>query len=103
VFDSDSGVRVNTVNLVSELSQDPTVDLVGESPDRKFFFGSLRGPNPLSGDPHSSTGSTPGLLVMKLTGDGTDMQVRGLVPISNKDENGVERADGHGIRVRLRR
>lgn len=102
VFDSVSGERVNTVDLVSPFSADPTVDLVGESPDRKFFFGTLRGPTPLSGDPHSSTGSTPGLLVMKLKSGGRQMQVRGLVPITNRDAAGVERADAHGIRVRVR-
>lgn len=102
VFDSVSGERVNTVDLVSPFSADPTVDLIGESPDRKFFFGSLRGPTPLSGDPHSSTGSTPGLLVMKLKSGGRDMDVRGLVPISNMDASGIERADAHGIRVRVK-
>lgn len=102
VFDSDSGERVNTVNLVSPFSADPSVDLIGESPDRKFFYGSLRGPNPLSGDPHSSTGSTPGLLVMKLKSGGTDVQMLGVVRISNPDAGGIERADGHGIRVRLK-
>ena len=102
VFDSASGERVNTVDLVSPFSADPTVDLIGESPDRTFFFGSLRGPTPLSGDPHSSTGSTPGLLVMKLKSGGRDMEVRGLVPISNVDATGIERADAHGIRVRVR-
>jgi hypothetical protein len=102
VFRSDTGERVNTVNLVSRFSADPTVDLIGESPDRKFFFGSLRGPNPLSGDPHSSTGTTPGLLVMKLKSGGTDVKIEGIVRISNRDAGGVERADGHGIRVRLK-
>lgn len=102
VFDSDTGERVATVNLVSSHSADPTVDLIGESPDRKFFYGSLRGPNPLSGDPHSSTGSTPGLLVMKLKSGGTDVKIEGVVRITNRDANGIERADGHGIRVRLK-
>lgn len=102
VFDSITGERVNTVDLVSAFSADPTVDLIGESPDRKFFFGTLRGPTPLSGDPHSSTGTTPGLLVMKLKSGGRDLDVRGLVPISNVDNAGVERADPHGIRVRRR-
>lgn len=30
------------------------------------------------------------------------MKVRGLIPISNRDAAGVERADAHGIRVRLK-
>lgn len=102
VFDSESGERVNTVSLLSDFSADPTVDLIGQSPDRKYFYGSLRGTIPLSGDPHSSTGSTPGLLVMKLKSGGNDMEVRGLIPISNVDAAGVDRADAHGIRVRLK-
>jgi hypothetical protein len=100
VFHSDSGERVNTVDLVSPHSLDPTPDLFDLSPDKQWMFMSLRGPVPLSGDPHSSTGSTPGLLVMKITHGGRDGQVRRVLRISNVDAGGVERADAHGIRVR---
>lgn len=51
-------------------------------------------------DPHASTGSTPGLLVLELLQDGGDVAVRGVAPISNIGAGGVERADTHGIRVR---
>ena len=61
---------------------------------------SLRGPNPLSGDPHASLGTTPGLMVIEVMKDGRDLAVRGIARISNVDAGGVERADGHGIRVR---
>lgn len=100
IFDAASGARVSTFDLVSPHSDDPTVDLFAESPDRQWFFASTRGPNPLSGDPHSSHGTTPGMLVIKVTADGRSGQVRGLVPVSNVDAGGVERADPHGIRMR---
>jgi hypothetical protein len=102
VFDGGSGAHVGTVNLVSEHSADPTPDLPGASPDRQWFFLSTRGPNPLSGDPHSSQGSDPGMLVVRLKEDGLTGEVRGLVPITNRDSAGVERADAHAIRVRRR-
>jgi len=100
VFDASTGARVSTVGLVSTYSADPTPDLFGTSPDRAWFFLSTRGPNPLSGDPHSSHGTDPGMLVIQVTDDGRSGQVRGLVPITNRDAGGVERADGHAIRVR---
>ncbi len=100
VFDAGTGGRAGTVDLVSPFSADPTPDLLAASPDQLWFFASTRGPNPLSGDPHSSHGSTPGMLVVRLTGNGRTGEVRGLVPISNVDAGGVERADAHAIRVR---
>jgi hypothetical protein len=89
-----------TVDLRSELSADPTPDLIASSPDQHWFFISTRGPVPLSGDPHSSQGSTPGLLIVRLNEAGNNGVIRGLVPITNVDAGGVERADAHGIRVR---
>jgi hypothetical protein len=100
VFRTHTGERVATVNLVSAFSHDPTPDLFAPSPDRKWFFMSARGPNPLSGDPHSSTGTTPGLLIVRLTQGGRNGEVKGLVRISNIDIGGVERADAHGIGMR---
>jgi hypothetical protein len=100
VFHAPSGYRLWTVNLVSPFSADPTPDLIAASPDRKWFFMSTRGPNPLSGDPHSSTGSTPGLMIVRLKFGGLSGEVKGLVRISNIDAGGIERADAHGIRMR---
>ncbi len=100
VYDTSSGEYEKTENIVSPFSTDPSPDLVGRAPDGKYLYASLRGPNPLSGDPHASTGSTPGVLVIELLQDGRDLVVRGLAPISNLDGLGVERADGHGIAVR---
>jgi hypothetical protein len=100
IYRAATGVYEKTESLVSGFSADPTPDLAGEAPDGKYLYLSLRGPIPLSGDPHASTGSTPGLLVVELLQDGRDMAVRGLAPISNIDAGGAQRADGHGIRVR---
>jgi hypothetical protein len=100
IFRSESGHEVGTVNIVDpRKSSDPTPGLVGEAPDGRFMHVSLRGPSPLSGDPQASTGSTPGLLVLEVLQDGRAWAVRGLARITNVDAAGVERADGHGIRV----
>ena len=102
VFDVASGERVNTVNLLSGMSDDPSLDLADLSPSGNFVFVSLRGPNPLSGDPHSSTGVTPGVGVVQLEQGGRTGFMKTVVRISNRDANRVERADAHGIRVRLK-
>jgi hypothetical protein len=101
VFHGVSGARVNTVGLVSAGSADPTPDLAVVSPDGSRIFVSLRGPIPLSGDPHASTGSTPGLAVIQVTAGGLDGFVKTITPISNRDAAGVERADAHGIALRI--
>jgi hypothetical protein len=101
VFDGTSGARINTVGLASPGSADPTPDLGVVSPDGSRIFVSLRGPIPLSGDPHASTGSTPGLAVIQLTEGGRDGFVKAIVRISNTDAAGVERADAHGIGLRI--
>jgi DNA-binding beta-propeller fold protein YncE len=101
IFRSTSGERVAVLNLVHpRFSLDPTPDLAGEAPDGRFFYVSLRGPNPLSGDPHASTGSTPGVMVIEVLQDGRSGAVRGIARIDNTDAGGVQRADAHGIRVR---
>lgn len=102
VFRADTGAYQGTLSLVSSHSADPTPDLAGEAPDGKYFYASTRGPNPLSGDPHASTGTTPGLLVIELLEGGRTGVVRGIARISHVDEAGIERADAHGIRVRRR-
>lgn len=101
VFDAISGARINTVSLASDGSADPTPDLAVVSPDGSRIFVSLRGPLPLSGDPHASTGSTPGLAVIQVTSGGSDGSVKAIVRISNTDAAGVERADAHGIALRI--
>ena len=100
VFDTSSDSHVNTIDLVHPSAEHPTPDLADLSPSGNRIFVSLRGPNPLSGSPHAATGSTPGLGVIQVTNGGKVGALTSIVPISNLDAAGVERADSHGIRVR---
>lgn len=102
VIETASGRRVHTIDLAGPHSDDPTPDLADSAPSGNRIFFTMRGPTPLSGDPHASTGSTPGLLVVEVLAGGRTGLVKGIVGISNLDAGGAERADPHGIRVRLR-
>jgi hypothetical protein len=102
VFEGENGSHVNTIELAGPGAEDPTPDLADISPSGNRIFVSLRGPNPLSGDPHASTGSSPGLGVIQVTKGGKSGFLKEIVRISNMDAGGVERADGHGVRVRLK-
>jgi len=82
-------------------SPDPTPDLLVLSPEGTHMFMTFRGPNPLSGDPHVSTGATPGVGVLKITEGGRSGVFEAIAPMTNKDANGVERADAHAIWVRI--
>ncbi len=103
VFDTDSDRHVNTITLAHQSASDPTPDLADISPSGDRVFVSLRGPNPLSGSPHAATGSTPGLGVIQVKHGGRGGELKSVVQISNLDTAGFERADAHGIRVRLKR
>lgn len=100
VFDAASGAHLRQVSLLGGPSGDPTPDLADVSPSGNRVFVSLRGPNPLTGDPHVSTGSTPGLGVIQLDESGARGELKTVARISNVDAQGMERADPHGIRVR---
>ena len=100
IFDAESDAHLGTLDLRSSESADPSPDLIDISPSGNRLFVSMRGPLPLSGDPHASTGSTPGLMVIQVNQSGAGGQVKSLVRIHNVDAGGVERADAHGIRVR---
>jgi hypothetical protein len=89
------------VGHCGHFSPDPTPDLLVLSPEGTHMFLSFRGPNPLSGDPHVSTGATPGVGVLKITEDGRNGVFEAIAPMSNPDAGGVERADGHALWVRL--
>ena len=102
VFDTSSDTHVNTIVLSHSLSDHLTPDLADISPSGNRIFVSLRGPNPLSGSPHAATGSTPGLGVIQVQQGGKAGELKSVVAISNVDTAGVERADCHGIRGRLK-
>ena len=102
VLSTEAGRRVNTVNLAGAMSADPAPDLVDVSPDGRHLFVSLRGPTPLSGDPHVATGSNPGLGVIDVGSDGQSGSLKAILRITNVDSLGVEKADAHAVRVRRR-
>jgi hypothetical protein len=99
VFDTATGLRVNTISLQG-VTTDLSLDLGDISPSGNRVFFATRGPNPLSGDPHASTGDLPGMAVIQVEQGGKHGVYKGNVRISNVDASNVERADGHGLRVR---
>jgi len=102
VVDTRTDEVVNTIPLEGQVSADPTPDLLAVSPNGSHAFMSLRGPVPLTADPHVSTGSTPGVGVLKITAGGRSGVFEGRAPVSNVDADGVERADVHAMAVRIR-
>jgi hypothetical protein len=84
------------------VSDDPTPDLLAVSPNGSHMFMSLRGPVPLTADPHVSTGSTPGVGVLKVRQGGRSGVFESVAPVSNIDASGVERADVHAMSVRIK-
>ena len=102
IFDTRTGAHINRVDLNKGALAGLAPDLADISPSGNRIFVSLRGPNPLSGDPHASTGSTPGLGVIQVLRNGVSGVLKTVVPIHNIDAGGIERADAHGIRVRLK-
>ena len=93
---------VNTIPLEGNVSEDPTPDLVALSPNGSHAFLSLRGPVPLTADPHVSTGSTPGVGVIKVLESGRAGVLEARAAVSNVDAAGVERADVHAMAVRIK-
>jgi len=100
VIDTETDEVAGEFSLTGDLSSDPSPDLLDLAPAGNRVFVSLRGPNPLSGDPHASTGSTPGIGVIRVEQGGRTGELAEIARISNRDAAGVERADPHGLRVR---
>lgn len=94
---------VAEIPLAGSVSADPTPDLLVTSPNGSHVFASLRGPNPLTADPHVSTGSTPGVGVIRVLRGGRGGLLEGVAPASNIDAAGIERADVHALTIRLLR
>ena len=94
---------VNTINLAGPVSDDPAPDLVDRAPTGDRLFVALRGPVPLSGDPHNATGSTPGLGIIELKRGGRSGHLMAVVPMTNASQQPGQAPDAHGLRVRLRK
>jgi DNA-binding beta-propeller fold protein YncE len=102
VVKTSTGRIVREIRLTGALSDDPSPDLLDLAPDGRTAFATLRGAIPLSGDPHASTGSTPGVAVIEVKRDGRLGVLRAIARIANLDAGGIDRADPHGLRVRPR-
>jgi hypothetical protein len=112
VYDhNNDAMKVGTIRLAGDVSQDPAPDLMDAAPDGSFVFTALRGPAPLTGnnkDVNNAVGSTPGVGVIKVEGTGKGGKLIAVAPITrmveekDKDGNMVkkEKADPHGIQVR---
>jgi hypothetical protein len=102
VVDTATDQIVNRISLLSALSDDPTPDLLAVSPNGSHAFMSLRGPHPLTADPHVSTGTTPGVGVLKVLESGRNARFEAVARVTNVDAGGVERADVHAMTIRLK-
>jgi DNA-binding beta-propeller fold protein YncE len=103
VVDTATDVVVNEFGLAGEVSNDPAPDLLGIQPSGNRVFASLRGPNPLTGNApgvNNAVGSTPGVGVISVMRNGSAGALQAIAPISHRVD-GVERADPHGLAVRL--
>lgn len=102
VIATSSNQHVATIPLAGAASSNPAPDLADISPNGDLFFVALRGPTPLTGDPHNATGNTPGLGIVEIGDDGRSGSLASVVRITNVGSDGIERADAHAVRVRLR-
>jgi DNA-binding beta-propeller fold protein YncE len=102
VIDTKTDRVVNEFSLAGGLSDDPSPDLMVTSPAGNRVYVTLRGRLPLSGDPHASTGSTPGVGVIRVEQGGRRGALQAIAPIANVDAGGVDRADPHGLALRRR-
>jgi hypothetical protein len=102
ILDHATGQRVNTVQLNGTLTDNAAPDLVDLAPSGNRLFAALRGPVPLSGDPHNARGSTPGLGVIQMTQGGRNGSLKAIVPLTNPWQQPGQAPDAHGLRVRVK-
>ena len=94
---------MNTVNLAGAVSDDPAPDLVDAAPDGNRLFVALRGPVPLSGDPHNARARRPASGIIQVTQGGRSGRLVAGVPLTNPKQQPGQAPDAHGLRVRLRK
>ncbi|HUP18796.1 MAG TPA: hypothetical protein VM778_02460 [Gemmatimonadota bacterium] len=81
-----------TLEVVAEIPfVGKTPDIVAISPDSRYAFITLRGPNPVT-MPHLAVGETPGIAVF-------DVQTRSMIRLL-EPAKGDEKSDFHGVAVR---
>jgi DNA-binding beta-propeller fold protein YncE len=81
VVDTETDRIVNRIFLAGSVSPDPTPDLLALSPNGSYVYMSLRGSAPLTADPHVSTGSTPGVGIIKVTEGGRNGIFEAFAPM----------------------
>jgi hypothetical protein len=104
IVDTRTETVINEIYLDGMLSADPAPDLLDVSPGSNFVFATLRGPRPLTGnDPavNNAQGGTPGVAVIRVSPGGRTGSLMGIAKTS-KVVDGLEMADPHAIRVRLK-
>jgi hypothetical protein len=101
IIEVASGKHVNTVNLNGALTTNAAPDLVDVAPGGGRLFVALRGPVPLSGDPHNAIGATPGLGIIDITDGGRSGSLAAVVRITNPNQQEKQQPDPHGLRVRI--
>lgn len=102
VIETKTDRAVGEFALPGPLSDDPSPDLLDIAPVGGRVYVSLRGSLPLSGDPHASTGSTPGVGVIEERRGGRSGELTAVARVANVDAGGIDRADVHALRVRSR-
>ncbi len=102
VVDTETDRVVNRIFLAGGVSSDPTPDGMATSPNGSHVFMTMRGPTPLTADPHVSRGSTPGVGVIKVHKGGRDGEFEAIARASNIDTTGAERADVHALAIRVK-
>ena len=101
VFDTETRERVNTVDLKLGGPEGLAPDLADVSPSGNHLFFSLADPIRSAVTRMRRRAALPGLGVIKVSELGAQGTLESVVPITNVDAEGIERADVHGIRVRL--
>ena len=92
--ETDDGVVIDpeTDEVIDEIDDyGPAPDIMWSSPDDEYMFVTLRGPEPVSGDPHAAEGETPGVSVL-------DVETREIVTTLEPDADNPD-SDFHGIGV----
>lgn len=92
---TDDGIIIDpvTLDIIEEIDDiGETPDIIAMSPDSRYAFFSLRGPNPVSA-PHVAVGNTPGISVV-------DIAERRLVRVIEPAKGNAD-SDFHGIGVRV--
>ena len=102
--DTATDLPVYEFPISSPESSDPAPDLLDISPDSRWVFAALRGPNPLTANVPSvnnAVGNTPGVGVIQVRENGRWGTLSAVARISRMVNN-AEMADVHAIRVRIK-